>query len=96
MGLRPPLVTFIFSKALSYLWPCFLLSATSPPFLSSADFTFPFLAVSCPPIPTMTSPLHCSIPPLSQALSMTGHKHRCWGEPGSRGRTRVHLFEALS
>lgn len=100
MGLRPPLVTFIFLKALSYLWPCSRLSATSPPLLSSADSTFPFLAVSCPLIPSSS----LSQPPLSitpsprlyQAFPMTGYGYRCWGEPDSGGRTRVPLFEALS
>lgn len=95
MGRRPLLVTFIFLKALSFLWPCPFLSATSPPLFVSADSTFTFLAVSWPLIPP-SSPLHHSIPSLYQALPMTGCGYRCWGEPDSGGRTRVPFFVALS
>ena len=96
MGLRPPVVTFIFLKALSFLWPCPFLSATSRPLFVSADSTFTFLAVCILASHTPILPSPSLHPPLYQALPMTGCGYRCWGEPDSGGRTRVPFFAALS
>lgn len=80
MGLRPPSVTFTFPKALPYLRPCSLLSASSPP---SALLTLPSpLAVRClsvsPSPPFTTCPLPDSCSPTLPGLT--------------NGRTRIQVL----
>lgn len=89
-------MAFIFPTALPYAWPCSSACASSFPSFQILLF-FSLLCCILPPWPHDTPlPIFPVPPPLYQASPMTGHGHRCWGEPGSGERTRVPLFEALS